>query len=265
MRTKRKTAKPTICALMLSLLSGCATVGFKAPVWESGWSLSNRNNVEAYLRGSINRFDKMVKNEDIGKYALEVPIILAAVIAPTAIALGGAKAWGIAGVAVAAGGSAGTAYQQPRLRISHTVQARRAIGCVHREYVSQIGLASSWHFVDVDDTTGNVTVTSDGMMLTGVTSQLTDSGRLAASAADDIVGNLKRRLGDLGQAPSFDNIVGQLRSSYDAAAAAGDAAKLSFASAKGVALINSPARDAAILELAAYSTRLRECVAATSA
>jgi hypothetical protein len=248
---------------MLPALSGCATVGFESPAWDSNWSLNNRQNVEEYLNRSIDKFDEMVRNEDTGKYLLEVPIILAAIMSPAAIALGGSTDWAIAGAAVAAGGSAGSAYQQPRLRISHTVQARRAIGCVRREYATHIGTASAWNFVRVGSN-GDVSITSDGLALTGVSNQLTDAGRYAANTADDIVGNLKSRLGDLGQAPNFDNIVTQLRTSYDTASAAGDMAMANLAAVKGAALVNSAARDAAIQEIAAYSTRLRECAAAMS-
>jgi hypothetical protein len=225
--------------------------------------MNNRTNVEEYLKATQTRFDKMVRNEDTGKYLLEIPIILSAIIAPTAIALGKSTDWAIAGAAIATGGGAGSAYQQPRLRISHTVQARRAIGCVRREYLAQIGTATAWGFATVD-ASGNVTVTAEGLALTGVTNQLTDAGRYAAGAADDIVANLKLRLGDLGQAPNFDNIVSQLRTSYNAAAANGTTALAALRAVKHQ-LADDPGRQAAVQEIAAYSTRLRECVAATSA
>lgn len=258
------------CAILLALaLSACATAGFRPPSYtyqpaggktdpvdlDSG----NVDHVKAYLRGVTASFDEMVRQAEWLKHGTELPIIGAAVFAPTWLALGKSTEGAIYAAGVGAGGGALSNYFGLRGREAAVVLARSAVTCVNREYISQITTARSLGSLLDKSHALALAATADADMLakslaTSPTSagEVGSAGDVAIAAADEIISKLKVKLAGMGSVPDYGSILKDLQAKQKLADASSGAVE-----ASGL----SPDEKSIAKSMADYSVRVATCVA----
>jgi hypothetical protein len=229
------------------------------------------------------------------KAFLEIPIIPAAVVGTTGLALGASKDLPV----VLGGGSAilssGSTYLAPRDRLNAIVQARAATVCIRREYIEQLELlkalglllpavpASEPLSVEIDRS-GQVIVAGEQQAAAAVVmnetilaaaqgraalvpttkadevpliaDQVSGVGTIAVAAEDEVVSGLKSKLAGLGAAPDYGAIVTSLQKRFkDAEAKAG-----ATLATRNVAEESEGANDA-VKRISEYSARIATCKA----
>jgi hypothetical protein len=275
------------------LVAGCGTSAFQAPVWSPSDNSASRTDVGTFLRSHVSTYDRMISDLERGKSILEVPIIPAAVIGATGVALGASTDLPIVLGGGAAGLSAGSAYLRPRDRLVLVVQARAAAVCVHSKYNDQVRTAIAGGYLAEQGYAGPAQIspivgeTTDerrareaenrrrayrstlvGSAATAlhitpaldnlgpVKVQVSDVGEIAVEAAEEVVTRLKLRLANIGTAPDYGAIVTDLRTRFDDARAS--AVQGAVVKAKVATLTTLDVEQ--IKKLSEYSARIAECL-----
>ncbi|MEP7005161.1 MAG: hypothetical protein ABI810_04200 [Sphingomonas bacterium] len=287
--------------LIASLIGGCGTSAFKVEPWTVTSSSTTPSTVDKYLRDQIGTYDRMIGELEAGKGLLEIPIIPAAVIGATGVALGARPDLAIVMAGGSAGLSAGSAYLRPRERLGFVVQARAAAVCINREYLEQVLLAQSLgllaprnepfvpltpaeinqlkpeelHKYNLElqtrpDTFARRAAEGQLMLLATdaandfpeIAPQVAGVGKVAVMAADDVVTRLKTRLAAVGTTPDYGAIVTDLRQRFDDAHTRTNQAQTNRSVMFAAnSLTAVRVTDADIKQLAEYSARVAECVA----
>lgn len=250
--------------VMLSMLCGCVNAGFKLPNSTAYVRSATPDEVMARLRELNNEYATLIRRGENGRLAFEIPIIVAAAVVPTALALGQSQKFAIYGAGIAGGGAALSSYMQPRDRIGYAVQAQAATTCILREYGQQLGVAEeiglfqSMRDETITDKDGvnkttRVSVMAPTALLTTAPSlqqEVADAHIMALAAADEVTARLRARLARMGTAPDFGAIVGAIRQKYDQASA-------DSASSQKILTSTDPQK---IRRISEYPARIEECV-----
>jgi hypothetical protein len=288
-------SRTALIGVAVVALSGCATSAFNAPLWDYTKSTSVPTDVQTYLSSHIDVYDKMIGKVEEAKALLEIPIIPAAVVGTTGLALGTSKDLPIV---LGAGGSilsSGSTYLTPRERLTVIVQARAATVCIRREYIEQLELSKALGLLaPAVPVSGPVSLEIDraGNMIPAATSrtavavvmnervlaaalgraplvptsrvdeapliadQVSGVGTMAVAAEDEVVSGLKTKLAGLGAAPDYGAIVTALQQKFKEAEA-------KSAGTTGVQSLvaGSGGADEAIKKISEYSARLATCKA----
>ena len=284
-----------LAGISLVALSGCATSAFKAPLWDYRKSTSVPTDVQSYLASHIAVYDRLMGQVEDAKAFLEIPIIPAAVVGTTGLALGASKDLPV----VLGGGSAilssGSSYLAPRDRLLAIVQARAATVCIRREYVEQLELLKALGLlapavgvsgplsVEIDRS-GNV-VSAGGTQAAAavvmkefalaaaqgraplvptqraddvplIADQVSGVGTIAVAAEDEVVTGLKSKLVGLGAAPDYGAIVTSLQQRFKDAEAKAGRTTGTQNFAPG-----SEGSDEAVKRISEYSARIATCKA----
>lgn len=225
---------------------------------------------------------------------LEMPIIPAAVVGATSVALGASTNVPIVLGGGAAGLSAGSAYLRPRERLALVVQARAAAVCINTRFNEQARMAIAGGYLvelvpgtrdlehppageipqqrqererrnaDIAVTnarqrgiTNALAVTTQTDALGEVYPQVYDMGSIAVEAAEEVVTRLKLRLANVGSAPNYGTIVTDLRQRFDTARTQSETTIGALNAKKAT----TASEQALIKSLSEYSARVAECVA----
>ncbi len=269
-----------------TLLSGCATASFRAPIWpckvkavdDSGKggargsgdvgsscsfdsTASDReiDTVSSYLRANIAKFDQLIADAETGKVITEFPVIGAAIGGGTALALGSSAKVGIVAAGIGALGTSTAAWMKPRDRVNYIVQAREATVCVLRE---QTQLAIRAQATSLANYSGTARAYSAGTFATdypAATAQISNSGALALATSDEIVSKLKTRLAGVGTAPDYASILEDLKKKQGQASDDVTSDKAFFAAkVRAAAPVGNPS-DQDLLYVLEYPLRLQTC------
>lgn len=282
-------------AIAALMLAGCGTSAFKAPVWTASSSTASRTDVGSFLRQHVETYDRMIADLEAGKTVLEAPIIPAAVVGATGVALGAGTNLPIVLGGGAAGLSAGSAYLRPRDRLALVVQARAAAVCINTQFNDQARTAiAGGYLVELsgpaepqlaavaEETQQQkqsrerenqrravvaarnrgistaLGLTDELGSLGSVGVQVYDLGGIAVDAAEEVVTRLKLRLANIGSAPDYGAIVTDLRQRFDTAEEQTADTVASLVTAKKAL---TTADEVRIKRLSEYSARVAECVA----
>ena len=268
------------------LLGGCGTSAFRTPAWTLNHSSTTPVTVEQYLQQHVRVYDRMIEDLEAGKHILEVPIIAAAVVGTTGVALGANTDLAIVMGGAGTGLAAGSNYLNARQRLGFVTQARAATVCVNREYVDQVELATALNLLAPGGAPVELTeeqlaqetpqqrrsrelrelpfrqASAEGRLMLLPTARLANGlsllrpqvagvGRIAVAATQQIVSRLKSRLANIGAVPNYGQIVADIRASYEDAE--------NRVNLSGANLTDS--EEALIRDIAEYSARVDECVA----
>ena len=272
-------------------LSGCGTAAFKPPAWTIAQSTTSVTDVGTFLRGHVTTYDRMIDDLETGKSLLEFPIIPAAVIGATGVALGASTDLPIVLSGGAAGLSATSSHLRPRDRLLLVVQARAAAVCVSTQFSDQVRSAANAGYLNIltsgyqalepapsteteqskvlRETTNKeiaynnakavgiaqaVAVTDAVSELGAAHMEVFDVGGIAVNASEEIVTRLKMRLANVGSAPEYGAIVTQLRTKFETAEKNSQQAILALADG------TSDTKAAQIAHISQYSARVAECL-----
>jgi len=284
-----------LAGISLVALSGCATSAFKAPLWDYNKSTSVPTDVQSYLASHVAVYDQLIGQVEDAKAILEIPIIPAAVVGTTGLALGASKDLPIVLGGGAAILSSGSTYLTPRDRLSAIVQARAATVCIRREYIEQLELLKALGLlapavgisgpVSLEiDRSGNMvaaggTQTAAAVVMNEtilaaaqgraplvptqraeaaplIADQISGVGTIAVAAEDEVVSGLKSKLAGLGAAPDYGAIVTSLQQRFkDAEAKAGGTTGTRNFAPGGSGV------EEAVKRISEYSARIATCKA----
>lgn len=225
----------------------------------------------------------MIEETEIGRVALELPVVVSSVAIPAGLALGKSGKFAIRMATVGIAGSAGSNWIQPRQRLGHIVKAREAVTCVRREFNFQKSYEQALTTLVAAyiqraamtppppppgqqfNTAAPLTTATLGArwnVALGLSSgDSLENARIAVGAADDVVSRLKARLVEVGSLPDFSSSLAAVRTQYENAQAK---AKATTEATKAFSLVpegQSTDLQNAVQKVKEYPARVAECVA----